>query len=48
MRLRIEISDMQVAEKVKVGGDDLQRTATLRNWKPGDRVRLRYSAGCAK
>ncbi len=48
VRLRIEISDMQVAEKVKVGGDHLQRTATLRNWKPGDRVRLRYSSGLRK
>ncbi len=48
VRLRIELSDTQIAEKIKVDGDDLQRTATLRNWKPGDRVRLRYSSGLRK
>ncbi len=48
VRLRIELSDTQIAEKLKVGVDDLQRTATLRNWKPGDRVRLRYSSGLRK
>ncbi len=48
VRLRIELSGPQVAEKIKVGGDDLQRTATLRNWKPGDRVRLRHSSGLRK
>jgi len=24
------------------------QTATLRNWKPGDRIRLRYSSGPSK
>ena len=48
VRLRIELSDKQVAEKFNVGSDNLQRTATLRNWKPGDRVRLRHSSGLRK
>jgi len=30
------------------GSDDSARTATLRNWRPGDRVRLRYSGGPRK
>ncbi len=30
------------------GAHDCGRTATLRNWKPGDRVRLRYSGGPRK
>jgi tRNA(Ile)-lysidine synthase len=29
-------------------GSAPERTATLRNWKPGDRVRLRYSSGPRK
>jgi tRNA(Ile)-lysidine synthase len=29
-------------------GEGLPETATLRNWKPGDRVRLRYSSGLRK
>jgi tRNA(Ile)-lysidine synthase len=28
--------------------DILPQTAILRNWKPGDRVRLRYSSGLRK
>jgi tRNA(Ile)-lysidine synthase len=32
--------------QVRTGG--LPQTATLRNWKPGDRVRLRYSSGLRK
>jgi tRNA(Ile)-lysidine synthase len=48
MRLRIELSGPQAAEIVKVDCGGLPRTATLRNWKPGDRVRLRYSSGLRK
>ena len=33
---------------LEVGGGSLPQTATLRNWKPGDRVRLRYSSGLRK
>jgi tRNA(Ile)-lysidine synthase len=41
VRLRVEV----VADQ---GSDDSARTATLRNWRPGDRVRLRYSGGPRK
>src|SRR5208282_421586 len=37
----------EVHENRLVGGD-LPQTAILRNWKPGDRVRLRYSSGLRK
>jgi tRNA(Ile)-lysidine synthase len=40
MRLRIEALDPARATE--------GQTATLRNWKPGDRVRLRYSSGPRK
>jgi tRNA(Ile)-lysidine synthase len=40
VRLRIEISDPSVAAEGRV--------AILRNWKPGDRVRLRHSSGPRK
>jgi len=40
VRLRIEISDPVATIKGK--------TATLRNWRPGDRVTLRYSSGPRK
>jgi tRNA(Ile)-lysidine synthase len=39
LRIRVE-----VAEREGVAG----QTATLRNWRPGDRVRLRYSSGPRK
>jgi tRNA(Ile)-lysidine synthase len=37
-----------VHENGLVGGCGLPQTAILRNWKPGDRVRLRYSSGLRK
>jgi tRNA(Ile)-lysidine synthase len=37
-----------VPENGLVGRENLPQTATLRNWKPGDRVRLRYSSGLRK
>jgi tRNA(Ile)-lysidine synthase len=40
VRLRIEVSEPACA----VAG----QSATLRNWRPGDRVRLRYSSGPRK
>jgi tRNA(Ile)-lysidine synthase len=55
VRLSIELSDCKVPnngrearENGPTGGDGLPQTATLRNWKPGDRVRLRYSSGLRK
>ena len=39
VRLRIAVSGLAPASG---------RTATLRNWKPGDRVRIRYSSGPRK
>jgi tRNA(Ile)-lysidine synthase len=41
LRLHIEVSGPADAA-------DRPRTATLRNWRPGDRVRLRYSSGPRK
>ncbi len=38
----------EVAENGRGGGEARPQTATLRNWKPGDRVRLRYSSGLRK
>ena len=38
----------EAPENGPAGGDGLPQTATLRNWKPGDRVRLRYSSGLRK
>jgi tRNA(Ile)-lysidine synthase len=35
-------------ENGRAVGDGLPQTVTLRNWKPGDRVRLRYSSGPRK
>jgi len=35
-----------VSLRIEVAG--MAATATLRNWKPGDRVRLRYSGGPRK
>jgi tRNA(Ile)-lysidine synthase len=48
VRLQIGLTNPEVHENEAVGGDDLPQTATLRNWKPGDRVRLRYSSGLRK
>ncbi len=48
VRLRLELSDREVTENGSVGGNGLPQTATLRNWRPGDRVRLRYSSGLRK
>ena len=48
VRLRIAFYAMEAFENGGVGGGDLPQTATLRNWKPGDRVRLRYSSGLRK
>ncbi len=38
----------EVTENEPVDGEGWPRTAILRNWKPGDRVRLRYSSGLRK
>lgn len=46
VRLRIERIPTKVTERV--GKDFLAPGATLRNWRPGDRVRLRYSSGLRK
>jgi tRNA(Ile)-lysidine synthase len=40
LHLRIEVSEP--------AGGPVSQTCTLRNWKPGDRVRLRYSSGPRK
>jgi tRNA(Ile)-lysidine synthase len=48
VRLRIEFSSMRAVENGGVDGGGLPQAATLRNWKPGDRVRLRYSGGLRK
>ncbi len=46
VRLRIERIPTKVTELA--GRELLSQTATLRNWRPGDRVRLRYSSGLRK
>jgi tRNA(Ile)-lysidine synthase len=46
LKLRIESAAPEAAEEVHESAPD--RTATLRNWKPGDRVLLRYSSGPRK
>lgn len=46
VRLRIERIPTKVTELA--GRELLPQTATLRNWRPGDRVRLRYSSGLRK
>jgi tRNA(Ile)-lysidine synthase len=43
LRLRIELTE-QVAESI----DTLPTAGVLRNWRPGDRARLRYSSGPRK
>ncbi len=42
IRLAVELSDTSAAPH------PAPKPATLRNWKPGDRVRLRYSSGLRK
>jgi tRNA(Ile)-lysidine synthase len=49
LRIRIEVSSRGVVEGNADGFScHWGKTATLRNWKPGDRVRLRYAAGPRK
>jgi tRNA(Ile)-lysidine synthase len=46
LKLRIESEAAETAEDAH--GPAPERTATLRNWKAGDRVQLRYSSGPRK
>lgn len=47
--LRIEVAASGTAgDPSKTGGRAENKTAVLRNWRPGDRVRLRYSSGPRK
>jgi tRNA(Ile)-lysidine synthase len=46
LRLRIELQGAAAAKALAAAGRG--RVATLRNWRPGDRVRLRYSSGPRK
>jgi tRNA(Ile)-lysidine synthase len=49
LRLRIEIRRSATADATSNGRSNPHaKTAILRNWKPGDRVRLRHSAGPRK
>jgi tRNA(Ile)-lysidine synthase len=49
LRLRIEIRDAATARGTPNGrSGPAGKTAILRNWKPGDRVRLRHSSGPRK
>ncbi len=49
LRLRVEVPDPAAANgSANDRSDLLGKAATLRNWKPGDRVRLRYSSGPRK
>jgi tRNA(Ile)-lysidine synthase len=49
LRLRIEAETTSVAGQGSADPDGSRaRTAVLRNWGPGDRVRLRYSSGPRK
>jgi tRNA(Ile)-lysidine synthase len=48
VRLQIALANRQQYENGKVSNGDAPQIATLRNWKPGDRVRLRYSSGPRK
>ncbi len=48
VRLRIERVPAKVTENEHVGDNIPLQTAILRNWRPGDRVRLRYSGGPRK
>ncbi|MGB7264298.1 MAG: tRNA lysidine(34) synthetase TilS [Terracidiphilus sp.] len=48
LRLRIDISAPAAGGDLNGHGSRTGKTATLRNWKAGDRVRLRYSGGPRK
>ncbi len=48
VRLHIEHVDLEAPENGSVAGNSAPQTVTLRNWRPGDRVRLRYSSGLRK
>jgi len=49
LRLRVELADQATMETVWDSCDGrTAHVAVLRNWKPGDRVRLRYSNGLRK
>ena len=48
LRLRIEARASAPPSESPNGGGLPARTATLRNWKPGDRIRLRYSGAPKK
>ncbi len=48
VRLRIERIPTKVTEDEHAGHNITPQTATLRNWRPGDRVRLRHSGGLRK
>jgi tRNA(Ile)-lysidine synthase len=48
IHLHIDLASSEAAEKLKLPREPMPHTATLRNWRPGDRVRLRYSSGPRK
>jgi tRNA(Ile)-lysidine synthase len=48
LHLHIEISDSADAVNPEHGSNRTRSTATLRNWRPGDRIRLRYSGAPRK
>ena len=49
LRLRVDFAASKAPSGTPNGRGGLPvKTATLRNWKPGDRVRLRYSGGLRK
>ncbi len=49
LRLRIEVAASKASKETANGRGGLRaKTATLRNWKSGDRVRLRHSGGLRK
>jgi tRNA(Ile)-lysidine synthase len=49
LRLRVDLAASKAPSGTPNGiGGSPAKTATLRNWKPGDRVRLRYSGGLRK
>ncbi|MGO8758781.1 MAG: tRNA lysidine(34) synthetase TilS [Terracidiphilus sp.] len=48
LRLRIEVSDSGTVPGSPNGPEPAAKAALLRNWRAGDRVRLRYSSGPRK
>ena len=48
MRLKIALTDALAASTLRVATNPENARAVLRSWKPGDRVRLRYSGGSRK